>query len=203
MIHIVGAGNRAAQPRLFETMFEDRKRQFVDTLGWDVPVVDGRFEIDAFDRDGATYIVAADIDGAHRASLRLLPTDRPHLLDTHFAALCPLGVPSGKHVAEITRLCLPSRHGTAGRRTMRDALIAAMVDHALGAGISVLTGVVSEGFRREVLAMGWLAEPLGPAMRIEGGAIGAFALHLAADTPRRLAWTGIYPANAPEGRIAA
>ena len=67
-----------------------------------------------------------------------------------------------------------------------------MVDHALAAGIDRLTGVVEAGFRKEILAMGWLAEPLGPAIQIDGANLGAFAIHVAPDTPDRLRWTGIY-----------
>lgn len=41
--------------------------------------------------------------------------------------------------------------------------------------------------------MGWLAEPLGPAIRRDGAMLGAFAVHVGPDTPARLRWTGIYP----------
>ncbi|ATE67466.1 acyl-homoserine-lactone synthase [Rhizorhabdus dicambivorans] len=175
-----------------DTMFADRKALFVDLFGWDVPVVDGRFEIDQFDGEHVVYLVAVDGDGAHEASLRLLPTERPHMLDTLFRNLCPLGVPTGPTIWESTRLCLPQRHGAARRRQLRNALISAMVDFALARGITRYTGILPEPFRKEVLAMGWLAEPLGPAVRIPGGPVGAFAAHIAPDTPDRLRWTCIY-----------
>lgn len=40
-------------------------------------------------------------------------------------------------------------------------------------------------FRKEMWAMGWQAEPRGPAVRIPGGPIGAFAIHVRPDTPDR------------------
>lgn len=189
MIHII-AGPQPSQRPLVESMFADRKRLFVDLLRWQVPVVDGRFEIDAFDGVDAVYLIAAE-GGVHIGSMRLLPTTRPHLLDTLFADLCPLGVPIGADTYEITRLCLPSRLGAAKRLAVRNALIVAMVDYAQAHGIDRLTGVVEAGFRKEVLAMGWLAEPLGPAVCRDGASLGAFALHIASDTCRRLGWTGI------------
>src|SRR3546814_16545580 len=71
-------------------------------------------------------------------------------------------------------------------------LFSAMVDVALDRGIERYTGVIPDPFRRELLSLGWQAEPLGPAVRIEGGPIGAFLLHVRPDTPARLGCTGVY-----------
>lgn len=199
MIRIIRGRDYQAHGPALASMFEDRKKLFVDLLGWDVPVVEGRYEVDAYDGANATYIVALDAHGMHQGSMRLLPATRPHLLDTLFAELCADAVPRGPDVFEITRLCLPTRHTAAARLEIRNALITAMVDHALANGIGTLTGVVEDRFRKEVLAMGWLAEPLGPAIHRDGKLLGAFAIHLAADTPARLRWTGIYPGMANEG----
>ena len=192
MILTIENHHQSPRRHALETMFEDRKAQFVDFFDWDVPVVDGRFEIDQFDTAQAVYIIAMDETGAHEASLRMLPSAQPHLLDTLFPHLCPGGVPVGATTWESTRLCLPSRHGAARRRELRNALITAMVDFALARGITRITGVIPDGFRREVLAMGWRAEPLGPAVRIRGGLIGAFQIEVKPDTPVRLGWTGTY-----------
>lgn len=191
MIHIVDYQSEADR-RLLDTMFNDRKRLFVDLFGWDVPVVDGQFEIDQFDTDQTVYIICADATGAHEASLRLMPTTRPHMLQDLFGHLCPGGVPTGPTTWESTRLCLPQRHGAARRRELRNALISAMVDFAIARGIERLTGVLPDAFRKEVLAMGWAAEPLGPPVRVESGVVGAFLAHVRPDTPSRLRWTGTY-----------
>ena len=175
-----------------ETMFADRKAQFVDFFAWDVPVVDGRFEIDQFDTADAVYIVSVDDNSHHAASLRMLPSWLPHLLGDIFPHLCVGGVPIGPTTWESTRLCLPSRHGAVRRRELRNELISAMADFALARGIDVITGVIPEGFRREVLAMGWRAEPLGPAERLKGGPVGAFRIEVTPDIRKRLAWTGTY-----------
>lgn len=198
MIHVIDYCPRAAEQPLLRSMFADRKRLFVDLFGWDVPVVDGKYEIDQFDAAGAVYIIAADDAGRHEASLRLLPSTQPHILDTLFPHLCPVGVPIGETTWESTRLCLPQRHGAERRRALRNALISAMVDVALARGIERYTGVIPDPFRREVLAMGWQAEPLGPAVRIPGGPIGAFLVHVRPDTPERLAWTGVYTRHAEQ-----
>lgn len=198
MIH-VRQGFSFADP-LAASMFRDRKEQFVDQLGWDVPVVEGRYELDDYDGDDAHYLIAADVDGRHAASMRLLPTTRCHLLADHFADLCDGRIPRGPQVMEITRLCLPQRLGREERRSVRNRLISGMVDHALQSRVSVLTGVVTAVFRETVLAMGWRAAPLGPARTHQGSSIGAFRLDIGPDTPTLLAATGIY---APDAIVAA
>lgn len=198
MIHVIDHRPEAAEQPLLRSMFADRKRLFVDLFGWDLSVVDGQFEIDQFDASGAIYIVAADVEGRHEASLRLLPSTQPHVLGTLFPHLCPVGVPVGKTTYESTRLCLPQRHGAARRRALRNAIFSATVDLALDRGIERLTGVIPDAFRKELLAMGWQAEPLGPAVHISGGSVGAFLIHVRSDTPERLRWTGVYTGHAEQ-----
>jgi len=192
MIHVIDNHLAAANRPLLRSMFADRKRLFVDLFGWDVPVVDDQYEIDRFDNADTVYLIVTDDSGTHEASIRLFPSTRPHMLGTLFPHLCPLGVPVGETTWESTRLCLPQRHGADRRRALRNILFTAMVDVALKRGIERYTGVVSDAFRKEVLAMGWRAEPLGPAVRISGGPVGAFLVHVDQDTPERLRWTGIY-----------
>lgn len=182
------------------SMFEDRRLLFVDTMGWNVTVSHGRFEIDQFDGPDAIYIADLGDGGHHRGSMRLLPSTRPHILGDLFAALCDGVVPRAPDIFEITRLCLPSRLGAEQRLRVRNRLITAMVDHALGEGIRTLTGVVRPGFREAVLAMGWEASPLGAIQTIDGMALGAFRIEIDADTPARLKHTGIY---APMAMFAA
>ena len=192
MIQIIDRHLTSENRPLLQSMFADRKRLFVDLFGWEVPVVDGQYEMDQFDNAHTIYLIAADNDSGHAASIRLLPSTRPHMLGTLFPHLCPFGVPVDDATWESTRLCLPQRHGAERRRELRNILFSAMVDVALERGIERYTGVIPDPFRKEVLSLGWQAEPLGPAVRIPGGPIGAFLIHVRPDTPERLGWTGVY-----------
>lgn len=209
MIHVIQHHLAVDNQSLLEGMFADRKRLFVDLFGWDVPVVAGKFEIDQFDKDAAVYLVVASPDGDHEASMRLMPSNRSHMLAEIFPHLCPGGVPVGPDIWESSRLCLPQRHGAARRKELRNILISAMVDFALANRVATMTGLIPEGFRKEVLSMGWQAEPLGPAVCMAGGPVGAFAIHIRPDTPARLRWTGVYVGSetmidaAPDSRDAA
>src|SRR3546814_508389 len=168
MIHVIDDHLASKTRPLLRSMFADRKRLFVDLFGWDVPVVDGQYEMDQFDNADTIYLIVADDDGGHAASIRLFPSTRPHMLGTLFPHLCPLGVPVDEATWESTRLCLPQRHGAERRRELRNMLFSAMVDVALDRGIERYTGVIPDPFRRELLSLGWQAEPLGPAVRLAG-----------------------------------
>ncbi len=179
---------------LHATMFEDRRRLFVELMGWDIPVSPDGHEIDQFDGPDAVYLVAGDEEGAHAGSVRLLGTDRPHLLDTLFPMLVEADLPRGPGICEITRLCLPTRYGADERLRVRNLMHTALVDYCLATGIRTLTGVVRPAFRTQVLAMGWDASVLGPVREVGGMALGAFAVEIDADTPARLARNGHYGA---------
>jgi N-acyl-L-homoserine lactone synthetase len=188
--------------RTLRAMFEDRKSVFVDLLKWDVPVLEGRFEVDQFDDRHATYIIIADEDGDHLGSARLLPTTRPHILGTLFARLCAAPPPTGAGVAEITRFCLSRRKNAALRRRTRNQLVSALAWHALETGIRTYTGVAELGWLQQILAFGWDCRPLGVPARLECGMIGALAIEIRPDTPGLLAANGIWePANEPAVRI--
>jgi acyl-homoserine lactone synthase len=196
MVHILQGYSLA--DRRMATMFADRKTLFVDLMRWSVPVVDGRYEIDQFDGPDATYLIAIE-QGEHVGSMRLLPTDQPHILDTLFPSLCNAGVPSGRMTAEITRLCLPCRLGATRRLEIRNRLISAMVDHVAAAGITALTGVANTSFLAQIMVMGWRCERLGSPQDHDGVGVAAFRIEIDGDTQRRLATTGIYR----EGAIVA
>ena len=46
MVLIVNNTNRYSERRALRTMFEARKQVFIDLLGWDLPVLADRFEVD-------------------------------------------------------------------------------------------------------------------------------------------------------------
>ena len=183
-------------------MFEDRKSVFVDLLKWDVPVLCGRFELDQFDDEHATYLIIADEDGDHLASARLLPTTRPHILSSLFPDLCAAPPPAGPHVFEITRFCLSRRQGAASRRLARNQLVSALAWHALEQGIRTYTGVAEIAWLQQILAFGWDCRPLGAPLRHASGVLGALAIEIGPDTPERLAANGIWDIAEQSVRIA-
>ena len=185
----------AASDAVMRAMFEARKRVFVDLLGWDVPVLAGKYELDQFDDPHARYLILADADQNHLASARLLPTTRPHILDTLFAELCDNPPPTGPATYEITRFCLDRSLRAAERRRWRDALVTGLAHYALEHRITTYTGVAEQGWLEQILAFGWNARPLGAPRAIGGMMLGALRIDIEPETPALLAANGILPAT--------
>lgn len=191
MLHIVGNDNRNREHRVLRSMFEARKRVFVDLLKWDIPVLAGRYEVDQFDDGSATYLVVADEEDNHLASARLLQTVRPALLDSLYPDLVDGEIPQGIHVLEITRFCLSRGVGARLRREARDTLLVGLADYALANGITDYTGVAELHWFEQIGTFGWDCTALGDP-REHGGRM-LTALHIAIDgtTVGRLAANGI------------
>ena len=192
MVQLITAENRSTYNWQMRSMFEERKKIFIDLYGWNLPVLDGRYEIDQFDAEDPVYFLIADVDGSHLGSLRLLHSDRPHILGSIFPELCEDDVPAGPHIYEITRLCLSRGLRAADRLVVRNQLITAMTEYAVLQGIEALTGIVEIGFLSQVLAMGWRCMPLGLPRKIDGSIGGAFRIDIDAHTIQGLRTTGIY-----------
>lgn len=190
MLHLIEADCSASEDDVLRAMFAARKEVFVDLLHWDLPVLDGRFEIDQFDDEHARYLVVTDPEGGHLASARLLPTTRPHILADLYAPLCDSDVPQGPDVYEVTRFCLDRHIDARARRMARDQLVLAIAQFGLAEGITLYTGVAEVGWLQQILAFGWRAYPLGKPQWIGGMRLGALAIEIDRDTPQLLADAG-------------
>lgn len=165
-------------------MHRDRKRVFVDELNWNVPVVDGEYEVDQFDDEHATYLIVADASdpARHLGSVRLLPTERPHILGDIFPQLCAGEVPRGPNVMEITRLCIaPDVSGLRANIGVRRQLAVALTHYGLKHGIDTYTLVCLSGHLPQVLAAGWDVEPLGLPADHDGQSLCAARIAVSAE----------------------
>ena len=165
MIQLIEAADRPAFESQLAQMYRERKRVFVDRLGWEVPVVAGEFEIDQFDTDRAVYVLALDPGGAQLGSARLLPSTGPTLLSEVFPHLCERGVPTGDDIWEITRMC--TAPGIADAKLVRQKLMVGMVEFALLNGVRRFTLVSHIPYLSALLAIGWDCEPLGDIFMAE------------------------------------
>jgi acyl-homoserine lactone synthase len=173
MVWLVTDADRHYFNNQLEAMYRDRKRVFVDRLGWNVPVVNGEYEIDQFDTPDAYYLLDLDADGQHLGSIRLLPTTKPHIFGTLFPQLCESPIPVGDTVWEITRLCTTPGLMRGESRRIRNQLGAAALEFGLINGISQYTIVASKCWLSHFLTMGWDCRPLGAPREINGEVLGA------------------------------
>jgi len=199
MVQLLDTTLKDAGDAALNVMFAARKSVFVDLLRWNVPVRDGRHEIDQFDDDHARYLILLSDDGRHLASTRLLPTTRPHILDTLFSGLRERPLPRGADIFEITRFCLDRSLRAVERRRVRDQLVTAIVGHALNNGISGFTGVAEMGWFQQILSFGWDCRPLGLPVLHEGSLLCGLSIAIGPDTPSGLDQAGIWsPAILPQ-----
>lgn len=204
MLRQVDSNNRVAEHKALRSMFEARKRVFIDLLKWDLPALAGRFELDQFDDVRATYLVVTDEEANHLASARLLRTTRPALLDSLFAGLVEGAPPRGRDVLEITRFCLSPGIGARQRRSARDTLLVGLADYALAKGIHTYTGVAELAWFRQIQGFGWDCRALGEPVLHRGQALVALRIDIDASTTAKLADAGIVAvAPAPSAARAA
>lgn len=193
MLHVTQSGTASVPDAVLRAMFAARKAVFVDLLKWDVPVLAGQFEVDQFDNAHAQYLVLADDDGAHLGSARLLPTLRPHILDSLYPELCDSDPPRGHDIYEITRFCLDRSLNARDRRAVRDTLVIALADYAIANHIKGYSAIAEMGWLQQILAFGWRCRPLGLPLPFDGKLLGALHIEIEPDTSERLARAGIRP----------
>jgi acyl homoserine lactone synthase/acyl-homoserine lactone synthase len=197
MIGTGGGGTTEADA--LRAMFVARKEVFIDLLGWDVPMLAGQFELDHFDDPHARYLILIDEDGRHRASARLLPTTRPHILDSLYPFLCEDAVPRGPTTFEITRFCLDRHQTAAERREARNQLVSGLAITAIAGGISRYTGVAEQPWVDQVLDFGWQCRTLGPARQIGRQTLSALCIDIDGQTMDALGAAGIYDPTRSNG----
>jgi N-acyl-L-homoserine lactone synthetase len=183
MVMLIDRTNSADHEDLLREMHRVRKAVFVDRLKWDVPVVEGEYEIDQFDTENAVYLVNVDeATGQHLASVRLLSSTKPHVLAEIFPALCQDGPPNNSDTWEITRLCTSPGLPRDVAARARHKLAVALVEYGLLHGIRRYTCVIEVQNIPALIAPGWCCNPLGPPMEINGALLGAFALSIVPTT---------------------
>jgi acyl-homoserine lactone synthase len=191
MMLVVDDQNRAAERAAIRSMFEARKRVFVDLLHWDLPVLADRFEVDQFDDGHAIYLILTNGEREHLASCRLLPTTRPGILNKLYPQLCETTLPAGPDVYEITRFCLSRDVPAAERRVARNRLVTAIARFAVEHRIRTYTGVAEIAWLQQILAFGWRCAPLGLPQVHDGRMLGALRIDIDEDTLARLESAGI------------
>lgn len=193
MLDTLERASSAPATDALRAMYAARKQVFIDLLQWDLPVLAGAYEIDQFDNPDAEYLILLDpVDGRHRASARLLQTDRPHLLGDLYPCLYDEPVPTGPTVREITRFCLDRHQTAAERRAARDQLVTALAEHALREGVTDYTGVAELPWLTQILRFGWNCVPLGPPRSIHGQTLAALHIRIDENTINGLKKGGVY-----------
>lgn len=188
MIDIVLPENRFEHAATLMQMHQDRKRVFVDILGWDLPAPGCWLEMDEFDDEFAVYLLARSATtNRHTGSVRLLQTTRRHMLGGLFAELCAGKVPTGEDCWEISRLVAPPAAvtGTSIVRVHR-LLALGLVEFAALNSISRYSLVIEPERLPALLSIGWEVHPLGLPRLCMGQMLQAVQINVSARTVHAL-----------------
>jgi len=161
MLKMIDRSNRTREHVALRSMFEARKRYFVDELGWNLPVLAGLYEVDQFDDGHATYLIVVDQDDQHLASARLLHTIRPSPIESACPHLVEGIVPKGRDLWEITRICSSFPEGSERNREVREMLLFGLAKFAVEAGVQTYTIIAHPEHTSWIANFGWKCRRLG------------------------------------------
>lgn len=158
------------------------KRVFVDRLKWRIPVVNGTHEVDRFDDDEAVYLLEIDCHGRHLASIRLLPTERPHLLSVVFPKLGDGPIPTGDDIWELTRFCVSPDVPKSDAIRLMNLMWTSVVEYAVANRIAQHSCITHMAFLTQILSAGWDTMPLGLPKVVDDGLVGAVLFRVSTKT---------------------
>lgn len=169
------SGDRGQLPRgLYSSVARYRYQVFVERLGWRLDT-EGGFELDQFDREDTLYVVAREEKGRIIGCARLLPTERPYLLEEVFPELLN-GVPLPKSPAvwELSRFVSVDLERKVCRRGVNydpevsAALLREAIRCAAVHGAKRLITVSPLGVERLLRRAGFTAHRAGPPKVVDG-----------------------------------
>lgn len=159
-----------------EGMFRLRYETFRVRLGWDVETTDDGLEIDQFDGDASSYILARSPGEEIDACWRLLPTLGPNMLrDVFPQLLAGQPAPASADVWELSRFALATDRLAAAELAgnyqlsfgpLSIALIAEAGRFAKAHGIVRYVTVTTAAIERMLKKQGLHIHRLGPPIKI-------------------------------------
>ncbi|MCB8821669.1 acyl-homoserine-lactone synthase [Microvirga rosea] len=177
-VHVITAENRSSYRTILDTYFQARHEVFVKERGWRaLDRGDGR-DIDAYDNDNATYLLALEGDRVV-GGLRLYPTMLPHMISEAFPQLVHGRILRGHHVLECTRYFVV-RQRRMGRTDCR--LLAAFQQFCLDEGITEVSAVVEMWWLPRWHQAGFKIRPLGLPVMVEDQACVAVSISVSSDS---------------------
>ncbi|MDU8926865.1 acyl-homoserine-lactone synthase [Alisedimentitalea sp. MJ-SS2] len=174
---------------LYVNFMRERKRVFVDQLGWNLPTADD-MEFDQYDNPFCR-LVAVHEYGEILAGIRLSPTTARVGLHSYMLRDAQLGLlenipndvlffdaPVDATVWEATRVFISDTVSADRRPLIQRALINQMVDTARKQGANSIIGIVPSIYPRWLRRLNLDAVPVGPKFDIDGSRLQAILFNI-------------------------
>ncbi|MEL7465757.1 MAG: acyl-homoserine-lactone synthase [Pseudomonadota bacterium] len=149
---------------LADQMFSDRRRQFIERLGWSLDADTKGRELDAYDAENPLYLIATDEEGNHLGSTRLMPTTAPTMINEVFTDLLGGVAITSATTWECTRFVVSA----SANRRVAPAIMWAGCALALRSGVDRYVSVTGTNLIRVFKASGWEPEIMGRSESEEG-----------------------------------
>lgn len=166
-VHVVDHSNADLYTAELDRFYHERHRVYAEELGW-VPCSSELRERDQFDTIDATYLLVMD-GGTVIGGSRLIPTDRPHLVETvfpHIFSIAP--VVRDPRVLEWTRGFVVKEYREGGGLVLKAQCCAAVMEYCLANGYRQIGGIQDKKWLAIWARMGWRVHVHGDAIDISG-----------------------------------
>ncbi len=181
-IQVVTWDNRAKHRRLLERYFRIRHYIYVDKRQWRAIARPISIEMDAYDNEHATYIIALDDGGKIIGGSRFVPTLLPHLLADVFPGLARDGPPRAEHIVEWTRFFISPALRIRGRSSpVAGVVLNGVMEVAYKMGMQKITVVCESFWPKRLRALGWTVKELGDVLNHQDGDILALEIEVTAE----------------------
>ena len=148
MLHYLHGSDLNRFPQLTNSMFRDRRRQFIDRMGWDLNATEEGYEVDQYDRPETLYIVCATDSGDHAGSMRFLPTSGNTMVEDHFGAVIPGIAIKSDRIWECTRFCTARSARSSVAPSLLVGAAKLMKEQQLQAFLGVFDSVMERAYLR-------------------------------------------------------
>jgi acyl-homoserine lactone synthase len=176
--------NSAEYSWLIEKSYYFRHSFFVDGLKWNaLRRPDGR-EIDQFDLPGIVHIVGVD-QGEVFSYSRLLPTTRPHLLNTIYPDMLEGNPePVGEKIWEWTRCAVDPkrREGRKAADPATTGMTLGVIEACVDLGIEALHVQTHPMLLTRLMELGFKCKPLALPSQLDGQDVVPFLAHVSEST---------------------
>lgn len=176
---------------LIEKCYRFRHDFFVNVMKWEALRRPDKRDIDRFDMPGIAHVVGVDMGEVFSYS-RLLPTTRPHLLDTIYPHMLEGNPePVGDTIFEWTRCAVDPkrREGRKAADPATTGMTLGVIESCLTLGIEALHVQTHPILLTRLMELGFKCKPLALPSEIDGVPVVPFLAHVSAltlETARRL-----------------
>jgi acyl-homoserine lactone synthase len=176
--------NVSQHQSLIELCYKFRHRFFVDGLKWEaLRRSDGR-DVDEFDVPGIVHIVGVD-QGEVFSYSRLLPTTRPHLLNTIYPQMLEGNPePVGETIWEWTRCAVDPkrREGRKAADPATTGMTLGVIETCVMLGIEALHVQTHPMLLTRLMELGFKCKPLALPSQLEGQDVVPFLAYVSEAT---------------------